>query len=836
MRTREIPLFLGTSTSVDKKNLEPLQASRELNARHEDGALRARYGFKNLRAAQSGFTADYGLVYLQGINSSNAEVEEYVSVETVSGSTDAFSRHVTTLAPTAITGATALHASAWAGFPWNDVSYFINPNHTTNVYRHTIGDATSWTGITIPADPATALTYQFVYDGSGGSAYAQLSWAGLDPSLAGEMATTGLATNTGSTLNSDNSFNVRHTAGSGPGDASFEIDFDDITAGDQDWQYNDAFALTLTEDPSGAFEIDPASIVATMTNEDGSPSTFTLDVRTQRMTMPGAIRVWMYARQKTRSLWDNIGTFKLSYRVVRRSGTASNNDLTVSKLWIGCTFPFFSVTGQSSDVGLVRFGYSYRVSSSGLESGIAGELQIFGRDTEGYDPLGGGPFGNGLGVFIKFTSVASGDAAVNQMRLYWFDAISLPNRPQTPNVWKRIVTQDDATTTYTLKASLDEMLALAEREGAGGFLTSPVNNAFPFKEWVVWLYGIGEANVRHSRVRAAEQQASDLDMEDDENRGVNFTLADNFADTPQCGCQAGNSALIGGLNGIYEQVHDGSSGPPGMSPCKKLPGSFGVAGKFAMARWKDDHGNPGAAFVDRHGSGVYFAYPSGVGDRDAEGRVIELSAGIRGEVQRFLFNEQSALGLTDFSTCEVFVDDSQDALGIKLGQRILWLRRPNTVTGQREWEYAAYNMGGATTTIGRIAASPKRRIRGLASDGKVHEWEWNSADSVFIQGRDRDGGNPMPPGFWRSKTHSGQNRRIVRLYLDRENHWEVARIRVRSNRLDQRYRIEPHKKFTSCARLQQGFDHEFEIEILEMDGKYSRLFWDEEDMGRRVNL
>ena len=846
MKNRDIPLFLGTSTSVDKKNLEPFQAERELNARHEDGRLRARFGYKNLRTHQASFSAAYGLVYIQGINSSNAETEEYISFENLGAGVAAYTRNVTTMAPTAITGATSLHASDWTGFPWNDVSYFINPNHTTDLYRHVVGDATSWVAVAIPVDPTTALTATAVFNASGATAYDVLSWAGLDPTSAGELACTGLATNTGSALNSDSTFSVRHTAGSGGGNATWAVDLDDITAADQDWQYNDAFAFTLVED--SGLTIDPFSVKLILINEDGSPITFNLITHAVRDSAnPKLIRVWAYATGKTRAEWDNIGQFKLDYNVVARSGTAANNDLTVGKPFIGCCFPF-SVDPTSS-VELVRwqtvrFGYSQYYSTPVLESGIAGAVTFVSETSVGYNPLGGGvpTQEKRLGSFIKFgLPGASADSNVDNYRLYWED-VPGPGGFGTPTskpVWRRIVTQVDATTSYYLKASWPEMLAMeaASTTGLGGFLTSPLVNAFPFKEWVVWLYDIGEANVRHSRVREAEQQANVLDQEGDFNRGANFTLADNFADTPQGGCQVGNSAVIFGKNGVYEQVQEGDTdGPSAMSPCKKLPGSFGAANKFAFARWKDDQGNPGVAFVDRHGSGVYFAYPSGVGDRDAEGRVLEISTSIRGELRRFLLEEQGSLSLTDFSTCEVFVDDAQDALGVKMGRRIIWLRRPNTVTGQREWEFADYNCGGTTVYISRIAASPKRRVRMMRTDGKTDELEWNSADAVFVQGLNRDGGNKMPVGFWRSKAFSGQNRRVIRMFLQRDRDYEEARAKVISDRRQQWYKFLANKKFTSCAADQQGFDIQFEIEIPEMDGHYSKFSWDEQELGRRTNL
>lgn len=834
MKTTEIPLFLGTTTAVDKRNLEPFQASRELNCRHEDGRLSAAYGYRNIRAAQASLSAVWGFTYLQGYNSSNTEVEEYVSIENVSGSVDAFARNVTTMAPTAITGATGLHASAWTGVPWDDRSYFINPNHTTDVYRHVIADTASWVGLAHPAAPTTALTAAITYGPSDETAYRQLSWAGLDPTSASEMACTGLATNTGSALNTDNTFNVRHTAGSGPGDASFQIDLSDITAGDQDWSYVDAIGFTMQEDPSGAFAIDDTTVVLTLINGDGSPVTFQPILQVIRIAPTRTLCVYAYAPDnKTRTLWDNIAEFKVSYRVTARSGTAANNDLTIGKPFLGCCFPSTLIPAQSlvAPTGTRLFAYDYGVNTTSLYSEIGGHYFLDGQQLCGYDPFGNGTFN--LGAYVKFTIAASGDGSVDRARLFFWDNIVHPSlvRQYEP-AWRQIVSQDDATGTYTLKASLYELIANTARTAAGGFLTTPVVNAFPYREWMVWCYQLGEANLRHSRVGEPEMQYSQSDPEDDENRGANFTLADNASDTPLGGCQAGGSAIIFGYNGVYEQIGDR---PWNCTPPKKLPGAFGAAGKFAFARWRDDGGNAVVAFVDRHGSGVYAVYPSSTGDRDVEGRVVELSAGIRGELRRFLLDEQSTI-VSDFTGVEVFVDEAQDALYVKLGKRALILRRPTLVTGTREWEFREWNTGGTTVTLYRVASSAKRRVRWIRSDGKTDEAEWNSDANVFVQGVNRDGGNPMPLGYWRSKAHSGENRRILRIFLERDRIWEPAAVTVRSTRRDQKYKIAAGKRFARCALDQTGFDHEFEIEVGETDGAVTRLFWDESKTGRRTDM
>lgn len=826
-KTEEIRLFLGSSTSVDPKNLDRSRSERELNVRHEDGRLAPRRGYNNLQAAQGGFVNTYGLVYLQGYNSSNAETEEYISFEdTGAGTSTAYTRTAAAMAsPSAITGATGLPVTGdFTGLAFDDVAYLINKAHTTDVYKHVLGDSTSWVAMTNPADPTTALTYRVDFASGGSSQYATLSWAGTD---AADVTVTGSATTTNLTVDSSGNLIVEFDDNTGVF-STIEVDLNGITAGVQDWSYNDIFAFPFQTPASGVFAVDWNSLQFTFTNNDGSPKTI-VPSRVDVSVAPGANPQYAIARcyfgNKTRADWDNIRKVKIGVQPTKRSGSQTVNKFTILKPIIGCCqilAPDFP-TSREPGGGRYEFGHTAYSSTLTLESGVAGTVQIPVANIRGLTPMPSwGLNVEGLGCWITFTHVAFGDA--DKVRYYWKDFVN--------NVWRLLTTQNDGTTTFTLKMDYQEMLA-ASAYNDGPFLIQPVENAFPYKEWVVWLYGLGERNVRHSRIGLPESQASNLDFDDDENRGATFTLAENYADVPIGGVQVGDTAVIFGANGVFEQFGDR---PSEVTPTKRFPGGLGAAGKFAFCRFKDDSGHPVAVFLDRHGTGVWAAYPSNAQGRDIDGRVIELTADVRGLVRTFLLTEQSGLSLTDFSTAKVFADDSQDALWVVMGKRAMVLRRPNTVTDQRQWEFYEYNTGGAATTIKFVAASPKRRIRWMRSNGKSDEAEWNTADSMFVEGINRDGGNPMPRGYWRSKVFAGLNRRILRVFLDRGRTWVQAAVRVISTRKKQRYIVAENKHYARCLADQQGWDHQFEIEVPEMDDAYSRLMWEEAESSRRTNL
>lgn len=226
---------------------------------------------------------------------------------------------------------------------------------------------------------------------------------------------------------------------------------------------------------------------------------------------------------------------------------------------------------------------------------------------------------------------------------------------------------------------------------------------------------------------------------------------------------------------------------------------------------------------------VYVATPGGQGDGDTR----SLTEGIRtGEksLKTWLLDGQ---GLTDYSTAQVCINERDDTLTIVMGNRGLKLRRPD-LSGVRHWEPERYNAGGSAT-IKYLTSSVKYGIRWIRSTGYVDEDEFNYLSGQYVQGINRDGGNPMPTGYWRSKTFTGANRRILRLFLERDRKQEEARVRVRSLRRTQVYKFLAFRHWSKCLSDQQGFDHELEVIIPESDTRYSRLSWEEAADGKRTN-
>ena len=136
-------------TSLGAQNIADHEASDQKDVRNGDGQLVNRYGWRNVAAKQTDFNAGYALKYLKGINSSNATVEEYITVENIVEGTQLY---------------TDLGDSVWNGVQWRDRAYFWN-NSDTGGYalsKHDIGDATSWDPIQNPTNPTTAITLELI--------------------------------------------------------------------------------------------------------------------------------------------------------------------------------------------------------------------------------------------------------------------------------------------------------------------------------------------------------------------------------------------------------------------------------------------------------------------------------------------------------------------------------------------------------------------------------------------------------------------------------------------------------------------------------------------------
>jgi hypothetical protein len=778
--------FLGPVTSLDPTEIPKNAAASAQDCRYEDGVLRSRYGYANVAAAQASTNAVRGLDYVAGYNSSYAAVNEFISFEKVSNKVHPWSVATSNYARTEIKNSATsvdLYDSAWRAVAFDQHAYMFNPDAAaaTQLYRHTIGTATSLSAISTPVAPTTKPGYTILNPN-------WLELAGLNPASGTELAVTGLASNTNSTLSADNgTINVRHTAGSNV-ISSVEIILSETTTGKRDWYYNDAFSLTINEQSLGQLTVDPSSISVIITNDD-TPAVPVSPVVVSKRDAWGNIKVrcW-WDGGKVRSLWGNgsgtgkLAKIKVTYNITKgtHTGTATVNSevhFLVDKIGYTRTLP---ETDQNSELELA---YSYYDSTTDLES------ELSPTTTLSYSQLGL-PMDSwyqydAVGYRFYVTFPATG--AVDKVRIYARDLAGN---------WRRVTTVDDTTSPYTYMISYDDLTALTTYTARSFETTRKITGAFPFKGWMVWLYKGGSTNIMHSGVGEPLRQQSDYDLEDDLTRGSSFSLADDFGDEPLWGHQCGDAAIITGSRGVYAQFGDR---PSNMSPIVKLPGSFGVANQYASCRWRDDNGNPVVVFVDKNGDGAWLVYP-----QIDVSTVVELTVSIRSKMKAFLLTAQT---LTS-SSIRIGVDETRDALWIVCGKRAMVLRKASLADGKRQWEFYVYPFA---VDVNAISYTIAQGMKVQKADGTIDEIERTNSTGAFIT---TDAGGAVPIGTWTAPTLHTPWLRIGKLHVDRTTVTEAISVSTTSDRLTTAANsILAHRSWCRCPAKQQGVDHVITISV-----------------------
>lgn len=745
-KIRQLGPFLGLMTSVDAHAIPEGYAQDLQNVRIEDGKLRVRYGYSVLNA--TGYTPVYGFDHVVGY-SGTTEVEEIIGVATIGGSVRPVSINASTGAATEIkngVSSVTLNASDWRAVAFEDKAYLINPNNSPAVYQHTIGSNTSMTSIVPPAKPTTAMTFRAKYSSTSYTSYDVVDFTGLTLTGSTDCYCTGMFDGDGSNQNTDatnggTSFKLRVYLNGLVSrlEGTCTIDLDPSV---KDWSYNDIFAFRVVAE---GVKLDTSAFALSVINNDGSPVTIA-GTSVQVVELPGDVNMTPYEvrvefKNKTRADWDNIRKLKFTVKAAGLVGGYAY--VTFGQFTVGCVDCSHYPESVKDNL---EFAYSYRVNASGLESDRVGRY----IGTTAYpvivnnDILDGHSAGfqvEPLGAWIELTTAASSDGAVDEARIY----------VKEQDGWRLVVTQSDATTTYLYRQTIEEARTLATASGNQGAFTNVVG-ATPFKGWMVWLKATGSQNICHSRVGEPLRLASDVDPLDDDLRGATYSMADNFGDIPVCAFQAGDALIVLGQYGAYAQT---GSAPSQMSPCRKIPGSFGVANQFAACRWRDEQGNPGVAFVSRNMEGAYFIQVDQSFDGDQGFRLVELSADIRPTLKAYFAQ----------STVRMIADDAQDALWIAAGDDALVLRRPSLVNGRRMWERYRYY----ETSISYLTSSTKRGKQFFDSDGDVVQLERDQTGTGYI----RDGATPnrLPlssytdltyASYWKGKDNAGPNRRVAR--------------------------------------------------------------------------
>jgi hypothetical protein len=859
--------FTGIVSALDPEHIPGSAASDLLNVTLEDGRIRPRFGYQNLNPAPSPWQKAWGIDYVAGFGASNTLVEEYISFENRGAGILPSSVDVSTGVRTAITngGSTPAALTAPTGsqpgirsFSFNNYAYCISPGETTapGVYKHQIGNNSSWIPMNAPANPTANLVivpYQTVKDdGTGG----KMLW---DDGTASGLAASAVTVSgpnlcvggVPSPASSGGTLTLTHNnigGGLNPQTESFEVLLTGTHGpGLQNWTNVDRIAIPIQT----SLMLDGTQIAVQIANHAG---TVFLPDQINVIGPPPApyasntyTVVCDFKYKPNRADFAQIEKIKLSY--VEIGGNDQNPQyLKVSPILVGnvdCNA--YDDAGQA--VSLV-LGYTYYSSVTGLESGIAGVQSLKPDDLAGLKIADTArnqnfPLYARLKLYLTKNTGTGFDGLYDNYRIY--------ARRTNDHNWHQVATIALAHTTTsggnayagaTYDSTVDyltrwnDVLALPILT-PGTRVFSGVACAAPYKGWVVWGFRGGYQNIRHSKVGVAETLYNNADstMLDPENLGApaTQTLADNAGDDPVAIFQSGDSLIVLGSNGVY--ASRGAS-PATMTPFRKVPTALGCAGQFACCRWHDAMGNPAVAFLSKNGEGIYLAQEDPYFLNTTHYKVVELTTAVRGLLKAFLIDGQ---GLADFSSLRMGVDENRDALWVVAGHRAMVYRRPSLVDQERHWELYDYGIP-ASGSIAYLAFSTKWRMRWIRSSGEMDELEYNSANGSWITGVDADAGSPLNGGiYWTSKTFTGPNRRMSRIRIDRQNLADTPTVRDLCTRKAWLNSTNPgaypvpyasvtaaagryHARFGMNTR---GYEHQFTVVLPDGSGYVRRLEIDE---------
>lgn len=769
MTARSLGPFGGLVSAVDPSFIPDHCCQDMLNMYVEDGRLSLRRSYRQMAAAGAD-TACYGFSHLVGYNASYTEVEEFVKVATIGGNTRAHSVHPTTGAVTAITnGGTPvnLHASDWSMIPFDDKSYWINPNNTIPVYKHTIGTATSFSPITLElVKPLAAMPYEIRYSPASTTAntYDKKGWSGLainatdmtaltadvsigstirDPADAEGLA---VAINTNAPLANPTSFTLKIPSGA-------------------DYTYRDLFmfqftlaginATASTLYPSlGEFTMVPGSLLVSFQNAGGDVGGVVKAYHTS-IDADGYRHYYAYVSLADIPRASRAALTKIKFTMALRENNPNKplRGVVVHPYHEGMV----DCSGNTAANTKEQFSYSWYNSSLDDESPLFGAgtaenpyIQIANDVLRGFSVYPKRPTWY-MGTWVKFTVTASSDAAYDKDRLYVGDR----------GKWRRFdeiadggVDPTTATTYYRITKREKEELPLRSTTQPGPF--PAMKCAAPFKGWMIWGVKGGAQNIKHSGVGTPERLRSAADLLDDTSRGGDYSLGDNYGDEPVCIVPVGDVVFVCGSRGVYAQV---GNYPWDMTPFKRIHGSKGVLNQFAACRWKDDNGTPGLAFATR--DGIFFVGVNQDFVGDNEPVMQEISGDVR-----------DRLGLDALvpisSEVRLVVDENQDALFVAVGTNKCYaLRRPSLVDGVRRWEYYEYRLyqGTSSTSFKYWVAPVKYGIRVMTDVAHNLELEFHSGNNVYmdtasyqwVEGNDQG----FVTHYWTSKDFDGPNRRVV---------------------------------------------------------------------------
>jgi hypothetical protein len=662
-----------------------------------------RYGYTNKAAKQAGFVdgTAYGLGWFEGVSQVTGETkrsrkEYFLTIENT-GSIRPYLRNITTLAPTQI-GTTTLTDGYWNFASYNDYVYAIrpeadeiSPTPQPTVYKHLLGEtvgSNAWEQV---------QNSSYVDPGSDAELAVLANSPTVRPFIASDSFTFPTATNVNDIgiWNAGSTFVINATNGI------------DVSGNNNDngQQSNIAFTVTFSPTENWSTFGDYAAITITAGNVF---SILTLSNKAPILRTAGVDRTLEY-REFVNTL-NNTVTIMFRLKGVPSLNLVEKFTFTVSSNvnryvnGLACKFEpikfggvYLEQTGTAQriwDDTLVGNGiyYGVRYKNGGTYSNLI-QQSITAVQSQGFTASSiSRPLGGKITLSVPQRTVGG-----------WTD-VEFVRQLDDASGWKVISTQANSGGTIQFKDTYqeNELSPLPTATGIGTvlppappFRTTGIVGAFPYKQSMVWLINQTFQNLQFSRVgnplELYDSGASLSYDPEDVTIPAQYTLADDQADIPVWGTQAGQIAFIIGKSAAYAMVGEY---PRAMSPSRQIPGSRGIAGYYAGTRFRSNQGVWGAAYADSDlNIWLVNSIPRFVGDASVQPQ--ELSLSVRGKLRQFLYEDQK-LQLSNITIQDVKLafQESTSSLWVVLGKRAAVYRQDMVGTG---WELYDYTLSSDVT-------------------------------------------------------------------------------------------------------------------------------------------
>ena len=213
---------------------------------------------------------------------------------------------------------------------------------------------------------------------------------------------------------------------------------------------------------------------------------------------------------------------------------------------------------------------------------------------------------------------------------------------------------------------------------------------------MVWLVNQTFQNIQFSRVGNPLElfDSTRVYSTGDVTKPAQFTLADDQADVPLWGVQAGQNAFIVGKIAAYAMIGDF---PSNMTPSRKIPGSRGIVGYYAGCRFRSAEGVWGAVYADPD-LNVWNVSSVPVYPEDTSAKPQEISLPIRGKIKDFLYTSQlPSITNLDITDTKLVFEEENSSLWVILGKRAAVFRQDMVGNGWELYDFTLASSGTIST-------------------------------------------------------------------------------------------------------------------------------------------